>query len=1571
MEDAAAASAAPNGAQGNLKKEKETVRTAQDQNASDTMDVDERGEGANASSSLTPEQIKKFKLEERSIMRIRDLLSMMLGCELRDEEFDIDRISQTISLGWPHLLRTLTVLEDLGVFRRTSEASGQSCLGAVDTDLEISFAIDGDHKRSKTNSERTVRFINENIKKAMHVGIEQTGFSWLATEAAPDPERDGDGLLWHRAPIHLTIDGFRRILENEMRQSKQAAVDALRSVRERTSITVDDTVGFLATTEVAARAPEQGQDKEKQEPATKEASAIKRENTDVSKTAPTGDKKEDDGAKSSDAADGDSAKPASVNAKLTCRVLVSIGAARKSETLKTFETGVAQLRLMESRLDDLLLKQRETLANVWKQDAQYLYVDPQEAAVAPQTGTATGSSSPASSVASSVVIHGSKKTRISVPHPFDGIARGEMNERSGKPLARFQVYAHDTEGKLRAFLLAPPSQGADPGDDGTMALSESEDIALSTAEAASDNGSFSLESRHQRQEQARKRRQRRLIRKLQWEGHVAAARACIFSPPFDRTGRLGGVLGARAFAFTNNETLANQRKRERAALENMRVRASKRVRPEDPETRVFDPAAPDAKGILELGPGHLPAKFVHSWRPDMRSFRRMGHLKGVVRYDQQTGVFKPAFGPADAESMSLRRDVRTDAVELERRRNAEDLNDAGDASAVDDALGYLRVLGKEDSGQRYLRYMDEKRKRLYYFDRITGDVQWHVPVEAVDAGDVKDSKELGDYRDIISWQWPDPGAGMNKDQMEEDAEAVQAAGQAALQEALTHEVPMNTLGPGLSPAALGPLGAQAAAAQVSRQVKQGKSKQPKRKQQQDQQQQQESQNQTSTQQPLGTGAEAKAATAAAAALAVATAANVPGHAATPLAQATVMELASGAGASSAQQQQQQQQLQQQLQQQQQQLAHLGMGNLTAENIQQLLLQHHMPDLQRNLSAEELQAAQRHFMQLQLQHHQQQQQQQQQQHPQHLQQQQLHEQQRQQQLHLLHQQHQQQGLLQRTKDKMSSDTAPQRALSQGSTGASQNKGKQRKSSEGKDNKRPRKNSVSGTSGDASNSSKNNMNNNNENHFADSSNIGRDSVEQKQNTYVMRRHQEDQRLKQLQQDQILFLQNSMGQQQQQQQQQANSQMSSSMAGKRNAGANDSNNNGGQGSSGSMGQVQATLGMNDALLHQMLQQQQQQLLGSGIIDDGDSTPDSQVSKLSPFGIFCAQHGFDPASTEISALDRTTYLNALRFQWRHLSDGDKMVFRMAASMITSQGPDNAGQASGLPGLDPSFLKANIGNRGADLSKSYLQAQQHEHQRLQQQQQQQHHQQQQQQQQQQEMFLAQVHQLARECNLDPESIQKLLQQMRAQQQSQSSHSQQDSAPADLEQLLQVQQYLQQMQHPHHQQQQQQHSGHGNLLQGMPGGFGSGAHMGSDGLGGLGYGRSRASAHGNTSGDEASLRAEFLANIRHLPLQMQQEYEKQWQEQAAMRKMASSGSSSANASASASASAGEKKHEEAMKFFEQVKTAFKDRPQIYSLFTGLLEQFKLGKMSYEEIYRQVNALFSEHPELMRSFAQLV
>mmetsp|Transcript_5024 Transcript_5024/g.10441 ORF Transcript_5024/g.10441 Transcript_5024/m.10441 type:complete len:872 (-) Transcript_5024:11-2626(-) len=752
------------------------------------------GEGEYVPSS---DLLKRYKLEDRSVARIRNLLSMMLGCELHNEEVELERICKALNLDWAYLLKVVMVLEDLGVFRRTKAISGRSCFGAFDTDFEISFAVRSLDDMKHIDTSLATRFLNECIKPVLQFDIETTGFSWIAAEATRDTKPDHNGRLWFRSPVQLTIDGFKRILENDIKQAKQAALQVFAEKKGSTaSCTVEDTVGFVRTE------------------ATMGAKVVitKKESLDLE---------------------------------------VSIQGARKSKTLKTFEDGVAQLRLMENRLDELIKQQRADLADTFAKNADDLYVTPREIAaplVAPGSST--------------FVLNGSNETQISVPHPYDGIARGQVDPRTGDLLARYQIYLHDTKGALQAFLLAPPPPDSEAGDDGTTGLSEVEE----GVDAVSDDGSFSLDSSHQRQEKQRKRRQRRLIHKLQWEGHVAAARNCQFGPPHDRTGRLGGLLGERAFAFATSLDLTSQRRRERLALENMRTRANKRVRPQDPEFENFEPSA---NGKLDLDTGNLPAKFVRSWRPDMRNYRRMGHLKGVVRYNTSSGTFKPAFDPRDAENMSLRRDVRLDIAEAERRRNGEDINDEADAGAVEDALGYSRA--EEDLGPRFIRYFDSRKCRSYYYDRASGDVQWYVPAESIAAGEVHDSEQFK----IASTQ-----AAMDspEDIIEEDSpfdliqeqenNIISAATEANVNASL--EQPGVDAAVAVAAAVAAPKAAAAAAAAAAATAVVANAADIV---------------------PETPSEEVKDAAAQAAALAVATAASVPGAAASPLAQAAVMDQA--------------------------------------------------------------------------------------------------------------------------------------------------------------------------------------------------------------------------------------------------------------------------------------------------------------------------------------------------------------------------------------------------------------------------------------------------------------------------------------------------------------------------------------------------------------------------------------------------------------------------------------------------------------------------------------------------------
>jgi len=347
--------------------------------------------------------------------------------------------------------------------------------------------------------------------------------------------------------------------------------------------------------------------------------------------------------------------------------------AAESKAIDSYKIGLQKMAEMDTKLSRLIEEQQAVVDKLAIGENLYVSAKDVEEIIPPES--------------SAFILGGPPDTIVEVPHPIDGIFPRNVNEASGKELRRFQLYAHTMSGRLVPHLLG---SSTDNEEDETKISKREHDLKKNT-----------------------RKTQRRLLRRMKWEGIVANARVGDFSPGVDKVGRFGGVLGDRALHFIQAGTLVEQRKHERRGLELIVSGEKPFKRPRFGE--LDDSFGPKKGKLLALVPGNIPAKYVRPWRPESEYYNLMGH-------------FSTLYSPYDDD-------------------DEDDEND-----------GTETVNGSNQEMARFVRYYDKDLLRPYFLDRATGKVQWFAPKEE---GGVFDSAQ---YRT----QFTKDGASKNEDEDEDE-----------------------------------------------------------------------------------------------------------------------------------------------------------------------------------------------------------------------------------------------------------------------------------------------------------------------------------------------------------------------------------------------------------------------------------------------------------------------------------------------------------------------------------------------------------------------------------------------------------------------------------------------------------------------------------------------------------------------------------------------------------------------------------------------------------------------------------
>jgi len=367
---------------------------------------------------------------------------------------------------------------------------------------------------------------------------------------------------------------------------------------------------------------------------------------------------------------------------------------RGRQELRAVKLGITKLQEMDIQLDEMIREQEGKLKELFASS---------DSALSKERASSVGSSGSASLSGSmafvqtalflqgdeigkagiitnkqqGMVVHGPMDTEVDIPAEFDNVAPGETNLARGTALQRNQVYVHTGKGnQLSLFVVGDPES--------ERPLSDVETVAPLSRTSTSDGGNSSAGSRGYVARQHTK--QRRLLRKKEWEGIAKAAAAGEVGPNKDPSGQLGGVLAQKALAFIQNRSIDDQIKERLGGLDNIVVAETKVLLPiSEP---VHSAGKPPPGRVLPIAHGYVGAKFIKPWRPDSFALSKVLHL-------------------ANLKKTSLR--------SLEHSEKISNCN------------------------ARYVKYFCKRYSRHYYFDRVTGKVQWYKN----ETGKVIDSAELG------------------------------------------------------------------------------------------------------------------------------------------------------------------------------------------------------------------------------------------------------------------------------------------------------------------------------------------------------------------------------------------------------------------------------------------------------------------------------------------------------------------------------------------------------------------------------------------------------------------------------------------------------------------------------------------------------------------------------------------------------------------------------------------------------------------------------------------------------------
>jgi len=571
------------------------------------------------------------------LRKVSDLLGILRGSELRDEPVDLSRAGKVLQMDLCNMDKIMCVLEELGLFCRTSDNAGISTMGTLETGMLLTFrlmrergdpVLNGLHKCKLGNLSR---FVHACLKPCMP-SLKNTGFDWLASEFEIWDEDSDDGLLFV-ASVSLVVENFQRIVQH-VEKSKAHACALLRSVRT-CAFEIKDEAELIAT-------------------------------------FPENDERK----------------------VFVCVNLVPSGGS--TDFLDANES-LDAMREDEAKLDQLIQEQIATVDALFSKYSQDLYLTGDDIREAMSLSEEESESL--------LVVQCGPFSRVTIAHPSDGIAHGQINQRKGKDLVRNQLYIHDSSMELKTYLIGLPSvEGMDTISSNAM------DEVLSQRSQTSKS---SEKIKH-------------LLKKLHWESFVEAAKNGDFEPPFDRVGRIGGFLGEDAFTFTTMTPFSQQQLKEKTLLERLRLHQRKKIEGMDDllNDKGVNAMELGKNGVTELKTGGVPAKFVRIWVPGVRYISELPHLKGVAEYDPIDGEMKPI----QSFDIPFCREPWNNPEEFERRRDGTDIDDMAAAELLEDFNGYLRSPG--DEAARFVAFYEQRLRQPYYYDRQSGQCQWYLPKEA-------------------------------------------------------------------------------------------------------------------------------------------------------------------------------------------------------------------------------------------------------------------------------------------------------------------------------------------------------------------------------------------------------------------------------------------------------------------------------------------------------------------------------------------------------------------------------------------------------------------------------------------------------------------------------------------------------------------------------------------------------------------------------------------------------------------------------------------------------------------------